>query len=191
VADPQVRHRGTFGGALSHADPAGDLPAVALAFGATMVVAGPDGRREVPASEFFADYLQTALGPAEVLTEVRVPKLGGDDGWGYRYEKFQRVAQSWAIAAVAALIRRSGGVIDEARLGLVNMGATPLRATAAEDALAGTRADAGAVADAAALAAERTNPPSDLSGQADYRRHLARTLTQSAVLAAAGIQTAG
>ena len=190
VADPQVRHRGTLGGALSHADPAGDLPAVALAFGTTMVVTGPDGRREVSASEFFADYLQTALGPADVLVEVRVPKLGGGNGWGYRYEKFQRVAQSWAIVGVAALVRRSGDVIDEARLGLVNMGATPLRATAAEDALAGARADAGAVAEAAALAAEGTRPPSDLSGQADYRRHLARALTQSAVLAAAGIQTA-
>ena len=188
VADPQVRHRGTFGGALSHADPAGDLPAVALAFGTTMVVAGPGGRREVPASEFFADYLQTALGPADVLVGVRVPKLGGGTGWGYRYEKFQRVAQSWAIVAVAALVRRSGDVIDEARLGLVNMGATPLRATAAENALTGTRADASAIADAAALAAEGTSPPSDLSGQADYRRHLAQVLSQSAVLAAAGIQ---
>jgi CO/xanthine dehydrogenase FAD-binding subunit len=101
------------------------------------------------------------------------------------------VAQSWAIVGVAALVRRSGDVIEKARLGLVNMGATPLRATAAEDALAGARADAEAVADAAVLAAEGTRPPSDLSGQADYRRHLARTLTQSAVLAAAGIQTAG
>ena len=188
VADPQVRHRGTFGGALSHADPAGDLPAVALAFGTTMVVAGPGGRREVPASEFFADYLQTALGPADVLVGVSVPKLGDGNGWGYRYEKFQRVAQSWAIVAVAALVRRSGDVIDEARLGLVNMGATPLRATAAENALTGTRADASAIADAAALAAEGTSPPSDLSGQADYRRHLAQVLSQSAVLAAAGIQ---
>jgi carbon-monoxide dehydrogenase medium subunit len=191
VADPQVRHRGTFGGALSHADPAGDLPAVALAFGSTMVVAGPDGRREVPASEFFADYLQTALGPADVLVEVRVPKLDAGAGWGYHYEKFQRVAQAWAIVAVAALVRRSGEVIDEARLGLVNMGATPLRATAAEDALAGARANDSAVADAAALAAEGTSPPSDLSGQAGYRRHLARVLTRSAVLAAAGMQTAG
>ena len=96
-----------------------------------MVVAGPDGRRQVPASGFFADYLQTALGPADVLVEVRVPKLGDGNGWGYRYEKFQRVAQSWAIVGVAALVHRSGDVIEKARLGLVNMGATPLRATAA------------------------------------------------------------
>ena len=126
-----------------------------------------------------------------MLVEVRVPKLGDGNGWGYRYEKFQRVAQAWAIVGVAALVRRSGDVIEKARLGLVNMGATPLRATAAEAALAGARAEAGAVADAAVLAAEGTRPPSDLSGQADYRRHLARALTQSAVLAAAGIQTAG
>src|SRR5690348_2258551 len=114
VADPQVRHRGTFGGALSHADPAGDLPAVALAFGTTMVVAGPNGRRTVPASEFFVDYLQTALEPTEMLVEVRVPKLGTSTAWGYRYEKFQRVAQAWAVVGVAALVRRSAGAIEQA-----------------------------------------------------------------------------
>jgi carbon-monoxide dehydrogenase medium subunit len=187
VADPQVRHRGTFGGALSHADPAGDLPAVAMTFGATMVVAGPGGRREVPAPEFFADYLQTALGPADVLVEVRVPKLDAGSGWGYRYEKFQRVAQSWAIVAVAALVRRSGAVITDARIGLVNMGATPLRAAAAEQALSGARADADTVENAAARAAEGTSPPSDLSGQADYRQHLSRVLTKTAIAAAAGM----
>jgi carbon-monoxide dehydrogenase medium subunit len=187
VADPQVRHRGTLGGALSHADPAGDLPATVLALNATMLVAGPDGRRTVPASAFFSDYLQTALEPTEVLAEVRVPKCGADGTWGYRYEKFQRVAQSWAIVGVAALVRRSGGAIAEARVGLTNMGATPLRAAQTEAALAGASATADAVEDAAALAAEGTHPTSDLSGQADYRQHLARVLTRSAVLAAAGI----
>ena len=186
VADPQVRHCGTFGGALSHADPAGDLPAVALAFGTTMVVAGPEGRREVPASEFFVDYLQTALQPTDVLVEIRVPKLDAGHGWGYHYEKFQRVAQAWAIVAVAALVRRSGDTISEARIGLTNMGATPLRAQAAESALTGTGVGTAAVADAAALAAEGTSPASDLSGQSDYRQHLARVLTQSAVATAAG-----
>jgi carbon-monoxide dehydrogenase medium subunit len=182
VADPQVRHRGTFGGALSHADPAGDLPAVALAFGATMIVQGPSGQRSVPAGEFFIDYLQTALDPADVLVEVRIPKRGRADGWGYRYEKFQRVAQSWAIVGVGALVRQNRGRISEARVGLVNMATRPLRATATEHALAG--AAPSAVAEAAALAAEGTNPASDLSGQADYRRHLATVLTQSAVTAA-------
>ena len=187
VADPQVRHRGTFGGALSHADPAGDLPAVALAFGTTMVVAGPAGRRAVPASEFFADYLQTALEPAEMLVEVQVPKLGAGSGWGYRYEKFQRVAQAWAIVGVAALVRRSDGMIEQARVGLTNMGATPVRATATEAALNNAQASASAVGEAAGLAAEGTSPASDLSGQAGYRQHLARVLTRRAVMAAAGM----
>jgi carbon-monoxide dehydrogenase medium subunit len=185
VADPQVRHRGTFGGALSHADPAGDLPAVALAFGATMIVQGPSGQRSVPAGEFFIDYLQTALDPADVLVAVRIPKRGPSDGWGYHYEKFQRVAQSWAIVGVGALVRQNGGRISEARVGLVNMATRPLRATATEQALVG--AAPSAVAEAAALAAEGTSPASDLSGQADYRRHLATVLTQSAVMAAAAM----
>jgi carbon-monoxide dehydrogenase medium subunit len=188
VADPQVRHRGTLGGALSHADPAGDLPAVALASGATMIVQGPSGQRSVPAEEFFIDYLQTALDPAEVLVEVRIPKRGPADGWGYRYAKFQRVAQSWAIIGVGALVRYDDGRISEARIGLVNMATRPLRATATEQALAD--AAPSAVAQAAALAAEGTSPASDLSGQSDYRRHLARVLTQSAVMAALAMQAA-
>jgi carbon-monoxide dehydrogenase medium subunit len=181
VADPAVRHRGTFGGALSHADPAGDLPAVAVALEAELVVAGTGGRRTVPASEFFVDYLQTALAPEEVLVEVRIPK---HTGWGYRYEKFHRVAQSWAIVGVAAVVRRDNGTIDEARVGLTNMGATPIRATAVEQALAGAMPDG--VAAAAERAAEGTSPASDLNGKADYRQHLARVLTRRAVSAAAG-----
>lgn len=183
VADPAVRHRGTFGGALAHADPAGDLPAVALALGAEMVVAGSGGRRTVPASEFFLDYLQTALEPEELLVEVRVPKLG--DGWGFRYEKFHRVAQSWAIVGVAAAVKRSNGTVEEARVALTNMGATPVRASAVEQALAGAAPDG--IAAAAQHAAEGTSPPSDLNGKADYREHLARVLTRRAVAAAAGV----
>jgi carbon-monoxide dehydrogenase medium subunit len=187
VADPQVRHRGTFGGALAHADPAGDLPSVALALGATVVVAGPGGRRTVSAPEFFVNVFQTALEPEDLLVEVRIPKLGTASGWGYRYEKFQRVAQAWAIVAVAALVRQSDGVIADARIGLTNMGVTPLRATATEAALAGAEAQPAVVEQAAARAADGTSPASDISGQADYRQHLARVLTRSAVLAAAGI----
>ena len=141
----------------------------------------------MPASEFFADYLQTALEPAEVLVEVQVPKLGAGSGWGYRYEKFQRVAQAWAIVGVAALVRRSDGVIEQARVGLTNMGATPVRATATEAALNNAQARASAVDEAAGLAAEGTRPASDLSGQAGDRQHLARVLTRRAVMAAAGI----
>ena len=183
VADPAIRHRGTFGGALSHADPAGDLPAVTLALDATFVVEGPGGRRTVPASEFFVDYLQSALAPDELLVEVRVPKL---TGWGVHYEKFQRVAQAWAIVGVAAAVRMENGTIAEARVGLTNMGPTPVRASAVEAALAGIAAEPGAVGAATAATAEGTRPPSDLGGAADYRQHLAQVLARRAVLAAAG-----
>jgi carbon-monoxide dehydrogenase medium subunit len=184
VADPAVRHRGTFGGSLAHADPAGDLPAVALASGARFVVAGPAGRRTVEAADFFRDYLQTAVAPDEVLVEVQLPKLGG---WGHHYEKFNRTAQAWALVGVAALVHRTNGSIAEARVGLTNMGSTPLRAAATEQALSGADADAAAVAAAAEQAAEGTSPSSDLHAGADYRRHLARVLTRRAVAAAAGL----
>jgi carbon-monoxide dehydrogenase medium subunit len=185
VADPAIRHRGTLGGALSHADPASDLPAVVLALDAELVVAGPGGRRTIAAADFFVDYLQTALAPDEILVEVRLPKLQGQ--WGVHYEKFNRVAQAWPIVGVAAAVRRDNGTIAEARIGLSNMGATPLRASGVEAALAGAAAELGAVAAAAEHAAEGTSPPSDLNGQADYRQHLARVLTRRAVAAAAGL----
>ncbi|WP_369256521.1 FAD binding domain-containing protein [Geodermatophilus amargosae] len=185
VADRQTRRRGTFGGALAHADPAGDLPAVALALDADMVVAGPNGRRTVPAREFFVDYLTTTLDEGEILVEIRVPKLAGD--WGVRYEKFNRVAQAWSIVAVAAAVRRENGSIAEARIGLTNMGPTPLRASATEAALAGAAASPDSVAAAARSAAEGTSPSSDLNAQADYREHLAQVLTRRAVIAAAGL----
>ncbi|PWI13701.1 carbon monoxide dehydrogenase [Streptomyces sp. Act143] len=183
VADPAARHRGTLGGALAHADPAGDLPAVVLAMDGELVAQGPGGRRTVPAREFFVDYLQSALEPDELLVEVRVPKA---DGWGFHYEKFHRVAQSWAIVGVAALVRRDNGRVAEARIGLTNMGTTPLRATATEAALAGA-GDAAAVARAAESAAAGTRPSQDTSASPEYRAHLARVLTGRAVLAAAGM----
>ncbi|CAK7286335.1 MULTISPECIES: FAD binding domain-containing protein [Streptomyces] len=183
VADPAVRHRGTLGGSLAHADPAGDLPAVVLALDGELVAAGPNGRRTVPAREFFVDYLQSALDPDELLIEVRVPKT---DGWGFHYEKFHRVAQDWAIVGVAALVRRENGRIAEARVGLTNMGATPLRASAAEAALAGADGP-GPVARAAGAAAEGTRPGQDASASPEYRTHLARVLTERAVLTAAGM----
>ncbi|WP_328778727.1 xanthine dehydrogenase family protein subunit M [Streptomyces canus] len=183
VGDPAVRHRGTLGGSLAHADPAGDLPAVVLALDAELIATGPGGRRAIPAREFFVDYLQTALEPDELLVEIRIPKA---DGWGFHYEKFHRVAQSWAIVGVAALVRQDDGHIAEARVGLTNMGSTPLRASAAEEALTGS-ADGQAVARAAESAAEGTQPSRDLSGSPEYRAHLARVLTRRAVLAAAGM----
>jgi carbon-monoxide dehydrogenase medium subunit len=180
-----VRHRGTIGGSVAHADPAGDLPAVVLALDATMVARGPGGEREIAAGDFFTDYLTTALRPGEILTGIRVPKLGA--GWGYRYEKFHRTAQAWAIVGVAALARRSNGQVAEARIGLTNMGPTPLRAVAAEAAAAGAEASRESLAAAAASADEGTEPPADLHGAADYRRHLARVLTGRALAAAAGV----
>ncbi len=184
VADPAVRHRGTFGGSLAHGDPAGDLPAVALALDATLIARGQGGEREIAASDFFVDYLTTALQPGEVLTGVRVPKLGGD--WGYRYEKFHRTAQAWAIVGVAAVARRSNGHVAEARVGLTNMGSVPVRAHAVEAAAAGAEATREALNAAAASAADGTEPPADLHGAPDYRRHLARVLTGRALAAAAG-----
>jgi aerobic carbon-monoxide dehydrogenase medium subunit len=183
VADPQVRHRGTFGGSLVHADPAGDMPAPTLALGAEFVVAGSGGTRTVAADDFFQGIFTTAVGEDEVLVEVRVPK---HTGWGGHYEKFTRVAQQWSIVAVGAAVRLEGGNIAEARIGLTNMGSTPIRARAVEEALAGQPANADAVRAAAARAAEGTDPPSDTNGDADYRRHLASVLTGRAVLAAAG-----
>jgi len=183
VADPAVRHRGTFGGALAHADPAGDLLAPALALDASFVIVGPSGTRTVPAADFFQDLFTTAIAEGEILTEVRLPK---HTGWGAQYEKFSRVAQQWAIVAVAATVRVEGGTIAQARVALTNMGSVPIRASATEQALQGVAVDASAIAAAVADIAEGTRPPSDLNGDGDYRRHLASVLARRAVLAAAG-----
>ena len=183
LADAQVRHRGTFGGALAHADPAGDLGAPTLALGAEFVIAGSGGSRTVSADDFFVGLFETAIGEDELLTEVRIPK---HTGWGAHYEKFVRVAHQWPIVAVAATVKAEGGTISEARIGLTNMGSTPLRATAVEQALVGQPATDDAVRAAAQAAADGTNPPSDLNGDSGYRRHLATVLTRRAVLAAAG-----
>jgi carbon-monoxide dehydrogenase medium subunit len=185
IADPAVRHRGTVGGALAHADPAGDLPAVILALDATLIARGPAGEREIAARDFFVDYLTTSLAPGEILTGIRVRKLGAD--WGYRYEKFHRTAQAWAIVGVAALVRRSNGQVAEARIGLTNMGSVPIRAVSVEAAAAGAQASSQALRAAAASADEGTQPPADLHGAPDYRRHLARVLTGRALEAAAGV----
>lgn len=183
VADNQVRHRGTLGGSLAHADPAGDLGAPALALEAEMVIAGSSGTRTVSAAEFFVDYFTTAIGEGEILTEIRFPKY---TGWGSHYEKFNRTAQAWSMCAVAAAIKVDGGTISEARVGLTNMGTTPIRATGVEQALVGQPATADAVRAAAERAAEGTAAPSDADAAADYREHLAKVLTGRAVLTAAG-----
>ncbi len=182
VADPAIRHRGTFGGSCAHADPAGDMPTVARALDAEFVVAGPGGRRTVPAAQFFLDYFTTAVGPDEVLVAVRVPKL---DGWGTHYEKFQRTSQAWAIVGVAAAVKVEGGSITGARVALTNVGPSPVRATSVEAALVGGPATLEAITAASASAAVGTAPTSDVHAQADYRQHLARVLTARAVAKAA------
>jgi carbon-monoxide dehydrogenase medium subunit len=184
VADPQVRHRGTFGGSLAHADPAGDMPAPALALDAQFVIAGPSGRRTVPAPDFFQDLFATAIGEGEVLVEIRVPK---HTGWGAHYEKFSLVAQSWSIVGVAAAVRTEGGSIAEAKVALTNMGMVPIRAVGVEQALIGQPATAEAIRSAAARAAEGTDPMSDANADDEYRRHLATVLTGRALAGAAGV----
>jgi aerobic carbon-monoxide dehydrogenase medium subunit len=172
IGDPQVRHRGTIGGSLAHGDPASDLPAVVLALDAEIDIAGAGGVRTVPAAEFFRGVFETAVGPDELVTEVRVPKQSGDHVWSYL--KFRRRAQDWATVGVAAVARRSNGGVEEAAISLVSMGATPLRAGASEAAW-------NAGDDPSAAAAEGTDPPSDTNGSADYRRHLVQVLVRRAV----------
>jgi carbon-monoxide dehydrogenase medium subunit len=184
VADPAIRHRGTFGGSCAHADPSGDMPSVAAALDAEFVVAGPGGRRTVAASDFFVDFFTTAVGLDEVLVAVRLPK---QDGWGSHYEKFHRTAQAWAIVGVAAAVTVEAGTITGARIALTNMGPTPVRAGSVEAALVGGPATAEAIAGASASAADGTSPTTDTHADAEFRQHLARVLTARAVQAAAGV----
>jgi aerobic carbon-monoxide dehydrogenase medium subunit len=165
VGDPQIRHRGTIGGSLSHADPAADLPMALVALGGSVELRGPAGSRVVTADDFFEGFFETALQPGEMLTAVRVPRRAGVP-WGY--QKFVRRANDWAIVGVAAV---------DGRIALANMGPRPLRATAAEQALA-----AGAsAAEAAGHAADGTSPGEDMHADREYRMHLARVLTRRAL----------
>ena len=184
VADPAIRHRGTFGGSCAHADPSGDMPSVAAALDAEFVVAGPGGRRTVAASDFFVDFFTTAVGLDEVLVAVRLPKM---DGWGSHYEKFHRTAQAWAIVGVAAAVTVEAGTITGARIALTNMGPRPVRASSVEAALVGGPATAEAITAASASAADGTSPTTDTHADADFRKHLARVLTARAVAKAAGL----
>ena len=178
IGDPQVRHRGTIGGSLAHGDPASDLPAVVLALGGDLVARGVDGERVIPAASFFTGVFETALAPGEGLVEVRVPKLAASTGWAF--VKSNRRAQDWATVAVAAVVHRSDGKADGASVVLVNMGGTPLRASAVEEAIAAGES----VAAAAAHAADGTSPPADHAGSSEYRAHLARVLCRRALEAA-------
>ena len=182
IADQQVRNMGTLGGTLAHGDPASDMPAVLLACDGSVVARGGSGEREIAAGDLFEDYLTTSLAPEEIITEVRLPLM---EGYGYGYEKFNRRQEDWAMVAVCALVSKGAdGSCEDVRIGLTHMGSTPLRATAAENALRGQALSAEAIAAAAEQAAEGTEPPADLNASADYKRHLARVLTKRALEAA-------
>jgi carbon-monoxide dehydrogenase medium subunit len=179
IADQQVRNRGTIGGSLAHGDPASDLPAVLLALDGEVTARGPNGERAIAAADMFQDYLTTALAHDEVITEIRLPDMAS---YAFGYQKFARRAEDWAMVGVCALVSRAAdGTCDDARIGLTHMGATPLRATAAEQALRGSRLDGSAIAAAAEQAAEGTDPPGDLNATPDYKSHLARVLTRRAL----------
>jgi aerobic carbon-monoxide dehydrogenase medium subunit len=179
IADPQVRSRGTIGGSLAHGDPASDMPAVLLAAGGSVMVRGQGGEREVPADQLFQDYLTTAVQAGEILTTVRLPAL---DGYGFGFQKFNRRKEDWAMVAVCALVKKGAdGSCEDVRIGLTHMSSTPLRATAAEQALRGGALDAQSIAAAAEQSAEGTDPPADLNATAEYKRHLARVLCRRAL----------
>jgi len=183
IADQQVRNRGTIGGSLAHGDPASDLPAVLLVAEGSVTVQGSGGEREIAAADLFQDYLTTAIAPGEVMTSVSLP-IG--EGWAFGYQKFNRRVEDWAMVGVCALVRKAAdGSCEDARVGLTNMGSTPLRATATEDALRGGGLDADAIARAAEQAAEGTDPPADLNASSDYKRNLARVLARRALQEAA------
>ena len=185
IADPQVRNRGTIGGSLAHGDPASDLPAVMMICDASVTLQSAGGQqRSVSANELFRNYLETAIEPTEVMTEVRMPAY---DGWGYSYQKFNRRSEDWAMVAVSVLVKQTGDVCEDVRVGLTNMASTPIRAKAVEDALRGQPLNADSIGNAAQQAAEGTDPPADLNASADYKRHLARVLTRRALEQAAGL----
>jgi aerobic carbon-monoxide dehydrogenase medium subunit len=182
IADPQVRNRGTLGGSLVHGDPASDMPAVLLACEGSVTVRGDAATREIAAADLFEDFLTTAVGDEEILTEVRLPAM---DGYGFGFQKFNRRQEDWAMVGACALVKKAAdGSCEDVRIGLTHMGSTPLRATASEQALRGKALDAQSIAAAAEQAAEGTDPPADLNASADYKRHLARVLTRRALEAA-------
>jgi carbon-monoxide dehydrogenase medium subunit len=186
IADPQVRNRGTIGGSLVHGDPASDLPAVMMVCEATLTAQGAGGQRTIAATELFQNYMETAVSPDEVVTEIRLPTL---DGYGFGYQKFNRRSEDWAMVAVSAVVKASGGSCEDVRVGLTNMGSVPLRAPAVEEALRGQPLNAESIAAAASHAADGTAPPADLNASADYKGHLARVLCRRALEQAAGLSS--
>ena len=182
IADQQVRNRGTIGGSLANGDAAADLPGVLLALEGSVIVRASSGEREIEAEDLFEGYLSTAVAPGEVLTEVRIPAL---TGYGYGYEKFNRRSEDWAMVGVWALVKATDGVCEDVRIGLTHMASTPLRASAAEDALRGQPLTRRTSPRPPQLAAEGTEPLGDLNASPEYKRHLARVLTRRALTTAA------
>jgi carbon-monoxide dehydrogenase medium subunit len=185
IADQQVRNRGTIGGSLAHGDPASDWPTLLLTYDGSVTVQGPDGQRVIEAADLFEEYLTTSVRHGEIVTEARLPVL---DGYRGAYEKFARRAEDWAMVGVLAVVKESGGVVDDVRIGLTHMASTPLRARAAEEALRGKPLDAESIAAAAEHAADGTDPAADRGATTEYKRHLARVLTRRALTRAAGIE---
>jgi len=182
ISDPQVRYKGTIGGDISHGDPGNDHPAMMLALSASFVLDGPDGKRVVPADGFFLGMYDTLMKPDEIMTEIRIPVPA--TGTGYSYSKLKRKTGDFAAAAAAVLLRMKGGVVDDARIALTNVGPTPLRASKAEDALRGRKSDDAAIADAARLAMSICAPSADQRGDEEYKTAMAGEMTQRALRSA-------
>jgi carbon-monoxide dehydrogenase medium subunit len=184
IGDTQVRNRGTIGGSLAHADPAGDMPSVVSALEGEMVARGPNGERIIPAQEFFQDVWTTSLQPGEILTEIRIPCSEGETAQAY--EKFRVRSIDWALVGVAVNLTRSNGDVKRARVVLTNVGTTPVRARGAEESLERSPISNETLEVAAERASEGLNPSGELNASPDYKRHLAQVLTQRALESALG-----
>lgn len=179
-----IRHRGTMGGSLAHADPASELPCVAVTQGAEILAVGTDGERTIPADEFFLDHMTTTLAPDEIVSSVRFPRIRPEEGWGFR--EFARKVGDFAVVMVAAVLSVGDGRVVTAKIGLGGVEGTPRRVTEAEDVLVGSSAGVETIEDVARSAAEMVDPMSDIHGSADYRRRLVLALTRRALRDAVG-----
>ncbi len=180
VADPLVRNMATVGGNIAHADPANDHPATMLAYGVEIAATGPKGERSISVDGFFLDAFTTALSVGEILTEIRIPRAVPRSGGAYL--KLERKVGDYATAAVAVqLSLDGGGKVSSAGIGLTNVGLTPIKATAAADAIQGKALNDDAIREAAKLASEAAEPIEDYRGSEEYKRHLVRTLTNRAL----------
>ncbi|HBY97157.1 MAG TPA: molybdopterin dehydrogenase [Chloroflexi bacterium] len=182
VAHRPIRNRGTVGGSLAHADPAAELPAIAVALDGSLVVRGAKGERTISAPDFFVSYFTTSMEPDELLTEVRLPVWPAGQGWSFK--EFSPRQGDFALAGVAATLRVEEGVCQEARLVYIGVDEHPLRITQAEEALTGRQANEGTFREAAAVASRLVDPPSDVHADVEYRRDLVNTLTRRALMQA-------